>query len=133
MKAKKEFIIKCAGTVLAAASMFVYGHILFSEPEGDIYVIDREMTDIILPDREEEVLNIDINTADKDELTKLNGIGASKAQAIIEFREENGGFTDITDIMKVRGIKEAVFLKIKDFITVGNGPEDENGNKDTGG
>jgi competence protein ComEA len=47
----------------------------------------------------------------------LNGIGEAKAKAIIEYRNQNA-FTCIEDIMKVSGISEAVFNKIKDYITV---------------
>ncbi len=48
----------------------------------------------------------------------LSGIGESRAEDIIRYREENGGFRKIEDIMKVPGIKEAGFQKIKDRITV---------------
>ena len=62
---------------------------------------------------------ININTADAETLQQLNGIGASRAQDIIAYRETNGGFGAIEDIMKVSGIKNALFEKIKDDITVG--------------
>ena len=62
---------------------------------------------------------ININTADAEELQQLNGIGASRSQDIIAYRESSGGFTCIEDIMKVSGIKHALFEKIRDDITVG--------------
>jgi len=65
-----------------------------------------------------EVKLVNINVATASELTTLSGIGESKATAIIKHREENGKFTNITDIMNVSGIGEALFAKIKDFITV---------------
>lgn len=61
---------------------------------------------------------ININTADESELTKINGIGPSKAKAIISYREENGSFKSIEDIKNVSGIGEGTFLKIKDSISV---------------
>ena len=61
---------------------------------------------------------VNINTADVSKLGTLNGIGESKAQAIIKYREDNGKFTKIEDIMNVSGIGEKAFEKIKDFITV---------------
>ena len=61
---------------------------------------------------------ININTASLDELDNINGIGPSKAKAIIEYREENGGFKSIEDIKNVSGIGEGTFLKIKESITV---------------
>lgn len=62
---------------------------------------------------------ININTADEAQLTTLTGIGATRAQAIIAYREENGPFVAIEDIMNVQGIKEGTFAKIKDEIVVG--------------
>ena len=62
---------------------------------------------------------ININTADEAQLTTLTGIGATRAQAIIAYREETGPFAAIEDIMNVQGIKEGTFAKIKDEIVVG--------------
>ena len=62
---------------------------------------------------------ININTATIEELDTLPGIGPSTAQKIIEYRESNGPFAAIENIMDVTGIGEAKFAKIKDQITVG--------------
>ena len=62
---------------------------------------------------------VNINTADEAGLTTLTGIGATRAQAIIAYREENGPFAAIEEIMNVQGIKEGTFAKIKDEIVVG--------------
>ena len=59
-----------------------------------------------------------INKASKEELMTLTGIGESKAIAIIKYREDNNGFKDISEIMNVSGIGEALYNKIKDSITV---------------
>lgn len=67
-------------------------------------------------EQEETVVNI--NQADKNMLMTLPGIGESKADAIIRYREEHGNFTAIEDIMNISGIKQGAFDKIKDFITV---------------
>lgn len=61
---------------------------------------------------------VNINTASREELMKLNGIGESKASQIISYRETNGLFKRIDDIMNISGIKEGVFNKIKDYIIV---------------
>ncbi|MDO4803687.1 MAG: helix-hairpin-helix domain-containing protein [Lachnospiraceae bacterium] len=61
---------------------------------------------------------VNINTADSATLQTLNGIGQTRAEAIILYRETNGAFETIEDIMKVPGIKNAMFDKIKDQITV---------------
>lgn len=59
-----------------------------------------------------------VNQASEEELMTLPGIGASKAADIVRYREEQGRFEQIEDIMNISGIKEAVFGKIKDKITV---------------
>ena len=61
---------------------------------------------------------ININTATKEELMKLKGVGEAKAVLIITYRENNGGFKEITDLMKIKGIKQKFFDKIKDNICV---------------
>ena len=61
---------------------------------------------------------ININTANIEELTKLTGIGQSKAEAIITYRNNNGYFKTIEDIKNVSGLGEALFEKIKYSITV---------------
>ena len=61
---------------------------------------------------------ININTADINELTKLTGIGKSKAEKIINYRNEFGNFKTIEDIKNVTGIGDSIFDKIKKNITV---------------
>lgn len=61
---------------------------------------------------------VSINHATLEELTSLSGIGNSKAQAIISYRTEKGGFQSIEEIMEVRGIGESLFAKIKEDITL---------------
>ena len=61
---------------------------------------------------------INLNTADVSQLTTLTGVGESKALAIIAYREENGPFTSVEDIMNVPGIKEGTYEKIKDKIAI---------------
>lgn len=61
---------------------------------------------------------ININTATSEQLQTLPGIGKSRAADIIAYREKCGGFKDIRQIMEVSGIKEAVYEKIKDLITL---------------
>ena len=61
---------------------------------------------------------VNINTATLTELTTLNGIGESKAQAILEYRTKNGNFKTLEDLKKVSGIGEAAYEKIKDNICI---------------
>lgn len=87
-------------------------------------VLEDEMT-VYVPTVEEEVSNesasdgkVNLNKASKEELMTLPGVGASRAESIIKYREQNGGFQTIEDIMQVSGIKEGLFEKIKDLIKV---------------
>ena len=61
---------------------------------------------------------ININTASVSELTNLSGIGEVKAKSIVNYRNKNGKFKTINDILKVDGISETLFSKIKNNITV---------------
>src|SRR6266576_5456076 len=61
---------------------------------------------------------VNINTASKEELDALPGIGPVKAQAIIDYRNANGPFKTPEDVMKVKGIKEGTYGKIKGLISV---------------
>ena len=61
---------------------------------------------------------ININTANKERLMKISGVGKTKAEAIISYREKNGDFKKKEDITKVHGIGKATFEKIKDKIEV---------------
>lgn len=62
---------------------------------------------------------ININSADLASLDKIPSVGPAIAQRIIDYREQNGGFTTIEDIKNVKGIGDATFEKMKDMITVG--------------
>jgi len=61
---------------------------------------------------------VNINTAEKQELMTLPGIGESKANAIIAYREEKGSFASTEELMQITGIKEGVYSKICEKITV---------------
>lgn len=91
-------------------------------------VIADGMQIVVLSDEEFAVVSeerasesgglVNINKASKEQLMTLSGIGESRAEDIIRYREESGGFQTIEDIMKVTGIKDAAFQKIKNSITV---------------
>lgn len=66
----------------------------------------------------EKKTKVNINLADKEELMTLSGIGAARAESIIAYRQEKGGFKTIDEIKEIDGIKDAVFNKICDKITV---------------
>ena len=61
---------------------------------------------------------VNLNTASASQLESLPGIGARTAERIVEYRQKNGNFKKIEELMNVRGIGEKSFLRIKDRITV---------------
>jgi competence protein ComEA len=85
------------------------------EDEERIYVpiVGEEISSV-----SEEDGKVNINKASKEELMTLPGVGESRAESIIQYREDVGAFQNIEDIMQVSGIKEGLFEKIKDLITV---------------
>jgi len=69
---------------------------------------------------------VNINTAPASELEGLPGIGAKTALRIVEYRQKNGPFKKIEELMNVRGIGEKNFLKLKPQISVGGAKADDN-------
>ena len=90
------------------AELLSDGQMVYVPMEGEDYTIAVSEAD----------QKVNINIASKDALMTLPGIGESRAQDIIDYRESVGGFQTIEDIMQVSGIKEAAFDKIKDYIKV---------------
>lgn len=70
------------------------------------------------PGAENETQKIDINRAPAWLLEALPGIGEVKAQAIIDYRQQNGLFNNVNELLKVEGIGQATLDNIRDFITV---------------
>lgn len=62
---------------------------------------------------------VNLNSATQAQLESLPGVGAATAKRIIEYRQKNGGFKKIEELMNVKGIGEKAFLKLKAHITVG--------------
>ncbi|MGB6874242.1 MAG: ComEA family DNA-binding protein [Dehalococcoidia bacterium] len=85
------------------------------EPDADLSHIE-----LYIPREGEEQSpqKIDINRAEPWLLEALPGIGETRAQAIVDYRNENGPFKRIEDLLQVSGIGEGTFDKIKDYITV---------------
>lgn len=87
-----------------------------TSPDSDMQTTDRNVRSNSATALENSLVNL--NTADVAALMTLPGIGESRAKAIISYREQHGAFAQIEDIMKISGIKQAAFSKIKDKITV---------------
>lgn len=105
-----KWIFMLAGVFIFALIMFNIYDITVDKTEKFAYTADEiEALDIEL---------ININTADLNTLCELSGVSESTAQKIIDYREENGDFLSIEEIMEVKGIGEKTFLKIKSQITI---------------
>lgn len=94
-----------------------------SEKQLRIEELQREMAELQampddLADTEESLQLININTADYDALMTLTSVGEAKANAIIDYRTENGAFIVPEDIMKVSGIGQGLYDGLKNEITV---------------
>ncbi|OXY83016.1 ComEA family DNA-binding protein [Oceanimonas doudoroffii] len=63
------------------------------------------------------VTSININTASRDQLAQLSGVGQAKADAIVAYREANGPFESVDDLMQVRGIGEATVEKNRHLLS----------------
>ena len=72
----------------------------------------------VIPAMAGDIAKINLNTATKEQLLTLKGIGESYAIRIIEYRKNNGPFQKAEDIMKVKGIGEKIFQSIRDRIIV---------------
>ena len=103
----KTLVVHICGAVSAPG--------VYELPAGS-RIIDRNVRSNSATALENGLVNL--NTADVAALMTLPGIGESRAKAIISYREQHGAFAQIEDIMKISGIKQAAFSKIKDKITV---------------
>lgn len=88
-----------------------------SKEEEKQDVISNEVSSNVVS-QGKEASKVNINTASEQELITLPGIGSAKASKIIDYRRANGNFKKIEDIMKIPGIKEGLFNKISENITV---------------
>lgn len=113
-----EAIAKAGGfRADAATSSINQAEILKDEMQLYIPTVEEVMQETAQKEAEDEG-KVNLNTASREELMTLPGVGESKADSILKYREENGGFQTIEDIMQISGIKEGLFSKIKDYITV---------------
>ena len=109
-----EAIQKAGGfTEDAAVTQINQAEVL--EDETQLYVPTMEE---ITNEETKDDGKVNLNSATKEELMTLPGVGDAKADLIIQYREEHGRFQNIEDVMNISGIKEGLFAKIKDNITV---------------
>jgi len=112
------FLAEAQRTEINLAAFLIDGEKLdIPFAEGGSPVLPTPVENTGLPGSSTELINI--NTASSAELESLPGIGPTTAQKIIEYREQNGAFVSIEDIINVSGIGPGLYERIKDLITVG--------------
>ena len=112
-------VIEKAGGFAENADISGINQAALLQDEEQIYVpAVGELEQTSQNEGEEKSGKINLNTSTKEELMTLPGIGESKADSIIKYREEQGKFQSIEDIKQIEGIKDGVFQKIEDLITV---------------
>lgn len=137
MRAIFKKISPLEGLVLAFTLLFVLGTLLWfraSRPVGEMTFVEtggQEQT-VSPPERPAapgilEGERLDLNTASQADLTRLPGIGEKKAAAILAWREENGPFRVVEDLVSVDGIGEKILADIRPYVTVGPPAAEEGG------
>lgn len=119
-------VIELAGGYTEDANSKNINHAQKLQDEMVIYVprMDEEMEEVQFesivtsPETNPSSNLVNINMANESELSTLPGIGPSKAQAIIAYRQEQGKFQTVDDLKNVTGIGDKTFEKLKEFITV---------------
>lgn len=101
--------LQIAGTVIAVLMVGLVVFLIGGEPQPNNNKLDKSLSG-------EEVYPIDINSASADTLVSLPGIGPTKANAIVEYREENGFFSVTQELTNVKGIGEATLNSIREFV-----------------
>lgn len=91
------------------------GEMIYVRSQGEAEAAGAVETQVL---GQQEDGKVNLNTATEEQLMTLPGIGQAKAKSIIAWREKNGNFSQIEDLMEIEGIKEGVFSKIKDSIRV---------------
>lgn len=108
---KYEYKQKCVENIATDESVDISSYV-----DNGTSIIDNKVQKENNTDTKKDLVNI--NTATKEQLLSISGIGTSKAESIIAYREEHGSFKTIEDIKNVSGIGDSLYEKIKNNITV---------------
>lgn len=115
---RPEALLICMGLVfLSAAILASYLSVYTPQTQKVVYVTKEEKEALIQNSETASVL-INLNTASLEELCELEGIGNSTAQAIIDYRTEQGGFKSIEELLNIKGIGEEKYKNIYPYVTL---------------
>lgn len=132
------------GLVLLLTALFIVGTLLWfwaGEPAGEVTFTgtgEPSQTETVEAPEAPGLLEgevIDLNTATLSDLKRLPGIGEKKGQAILDWRQANGGFQSVEELVNVRGIGEGILSQLRPYVTVGTPAAEEGGTygTDSGG
>jgi len=113
---------EAAGDYVNQAQQVQDGQRIYIPSQDEVKELQMEPYSAVNPSEQLEATSskqlLNINTADKQELMELPGIGEAKAADIIEYRTTNGSFESIEELMKIPGIKEGLFHKVSSLIAI---------------
>lgn len=117
--------IECAGGLREDAALSAVNQAEYVSDGQQIYIPTQEEYNaggfsemVVSSSADSSDGKVHLNTATKDELKTLSGIGESRAESILAYRESHGAFQSIEELMNVEGIKEGIYQKIKDQIAL---------------
>ena len=117
---KTEWLILALTALFLAVLLLLYRDASLTAAGTDYTIsTQRRAAEEVTPEPPEPGGPVDINTAGLEELQTLSGIGPTLAQRIIDYREANGPFASVDELVKVKGIGEATLEKFRDGAAVG--------------
>lgn len=117
---KTEWLILALTALFLAVLLLLYRDASLTAAGTDYTIsTQRRAVEEVTPEPPEPRGPVDINTAGLEELQTLSGIGPTLAQRIIDYREANGPFASVDELVKVKGIGEATLEKFRDGAAVG--------------